>query len=100
MTDAELDRITRARARRARSATVVFQKICQGQYISHEHGMSLSHELVWSRGAGRKWELTYQLSYRAMFAPSKHTKRFDTIAEAREYANALVHPRSTVMEGA
>lgn len=79
----------RARARRKRSATIVFQKIHKGLYISHERGMTLSHEPVWSREVGRKWELTFQLSHMGIMTPSKHTKKFDTIKEARAYANAL-----------
>jgi hypothetical protein len=71
--------------------SVVFKKICRGLYINHEYGMSLSHEAVWHRDVGRKWELTFQLRY-LMMAPSKHTKKFDTIKEARAYANALVQP--------
>jgi len=73
----------------AKPTTVVFTKLHKGLYISHQHGMSLSHEPVWSRDAGRKWELTYQISERNM-TPSKYTQKFDTIKEARAYANALV----------
>lgn len=93
ITSAELARSKRARARRKRSATVVFQKIHKGLYISHEYNMSLSHEPVWSRDVGRKWELRFQLRY-LMMAPSKHTKKFDTFKEARAYANALVSGQS------
>lgn len=88
--DTALARSKRARARRKRSTTVVFQKICKGLYISHEHGMSLSHEVVWARSAQRRWELTYQLSYMGIMTPSKHSKKFDSIKDARAYANALV----------
>lgn len=88
--DTNLSRSKAARARRKRSATVVFQKISKGLYISHEHAMTLSHEAVWSKGARRKWELTYQLSYMGLMAPSKYTKKFDSIKEARTYANALI----------
>jgi len=87
--DRELARSRAGRARRKRSATVVFQKIHKGLYISHEWGMSLSHEPVWSKDAGRKWELTFKLSHMGLMAPSKHSKKFDTIKEARAYANAL-----------
>lgn len=90
LTDSSLARTKRARARRKASKTVVFQKIHKGLYISHECGMTLSHEPVWSRDIGRKWELTFQLSHMGLMAPSKHSKKFDTIKEARAYANALV----------
>ena len=88
--DRDLNRSKRARARRKRSTTVVFQRIHKGLYISHEHDMTLSHEPVWSCDVGRKWELTFQLSYMSLLAPSRHTKKFDTLKEARVYANALV----------
>lgn len=88
--DRDLNRSKRARSRRKRSMTVVFQRLHKGLYISHEHGMTLSHEPVWSRDVGRKWELTFQLSYMGLLAPSKHTKKFDTLKEARTYANVLV----------
>lgn len=88
--DAELARSKRARVRRKRSTTVVFQRIHKGLYISHEYGMTLSHEATWSRDAGRKWELTFKLSYMGLMESSTHRKKFDTIKEARAYANALV----------
>ena len=87
---AELARSKRARARRKASTTVVFQKVHKGLYMSHEYGMTLSHEAVWSRDIGRKWELTFKLSHMGLMEPSKHSKKFDTIKEARAYANALV----------
>jgi hypothetical protein len=86
----EMARSTRNRARRQRSTTVVFQKLHKGLYMSHEHGMTLSHEPVWFQDVGRKWELSFQLSHMGLMAPSKHSKKFDTIQEARAYANALV----------
>jgi len=89
--DAELARGKRARARRNASKTVVFQKVCKGLYMSHEHGMSLSHEPVWSKYEGRKWVLTYGVStFPGLMAANKVSKKFDTIKEARTYANALV----------
>lgn len=87
--DAGLARGRRARARRKTSKTVVFQKIYKGLYISHEWGMTLSHEAVWSKAVGRKWELTWKESYMGLMAPSKQSKKFDTFKEARAHANAL-----------
>jgi hypothetical protein len=72
------------------ATTVVWKKLSKGLYISHEHGMTLSHEVVWSRYPGRKWELTFKLQY-GMLTPTKHTKKFDTVKEARAYANALLN---------
>lgn len=89
LTDADLARSKRARARRKASKTVVFQKIHKGLYISHEWGMTLSHEVTWFKSVGRKWELTWQESYMGLMAPSKQSKKFDTIKEARAHANAL-----------
>src|SRR5688572_11223405 len=90
LTTEGLARSKRARARRRASKTVVFQKVHKGLYMSHEYGMTLSHEAVWSRDVGRKWELTFKLSHMGLMAPSEHRKKFDTIKEARAYANALI----------
>lgn len=91
MTDisSEMQRQKLARDRRKRSKTVVFQKICKGLYISHEWGMSLHHEAVWSAAVGRKWELTWSESYLGLMVPTKRSQKFDTIKDAREHANAL-----------
>jgi len=89
--DAAIARGKRARARRKQSATVIFQKIHKGLYISHEYGMGLSHEPVWSKYEGRKWVLTWSVSsFPGLLASNKVSKKFDTIKEARAYANALV----------
>lgn len=86
----EHERMVKARARRKRSKRPIFQKISKGLYISHEFGMTLSHEMVWSKDIGRRWELTFHItSGMGLMAPSKHSKKFDTMQEAREYANAL-----------
>lgn len=94
MMSSDLDRATAARARRKRSKTPVFKKICKGHYVCHEFSMFLSHELVWSKDAGRKWELTFHLtSGMGLLAPSRHSKKFDSMQEARAYANALAGSR-------
>lgn len=84
-------RSKRAQARRKRSATVVFQKIHKGVYISHECGMTLDREAVWYKDNGRKWVLSWhETSGMGLLAPNKCSKRFDTLKEARDHANALV----------
>jgi len=81
----------RARARRVRAATVIFQKICKGLYISHERGMALSHELTWHKAEGRKWILSWhETSGLGLFSPNKLSKKFDSVSDARAYANALL----------
>lgn len=88
-TDVEMKREDANRKQRQRSKTVMFKKICKGLYISHEWNMSLSHEAVWSRDVGRKWELTWKESYMGLMAATKCSKKFDTIADARKFANNL-----------
>jgi hypothetical protein len=84
-------RTKRARERRKRSATVVFQKIHKGLYISHECGMTVDHEATWHKDNGRKWILSWhEASGMGLLAPNKCSKKFDTLKEARAYANALV----------
>lgn len=87
--DTEMRRDTLNRKRRQKSKTVVFKKICTGLYISHEWGMSLSHEATWYASIGRKWELTWKESHMGLMVPSKQYRKFDTIAEARIYANQI-----------
>jgi hypothetical protein len=94
MTDgitAELARKTAGRKRHARAKTVIFVKICRGLYISHAHDMGLSHEPVWNKHEGRKWVLSWKVtSFAGLFEGNKVTKKFDTMQEARAFANALV----------
>lgn len=70
--------------------TVIFQKVCRGLYMSHERGMTLSHEAVWDRAIGRKWVLTYKVTTFALLEGNKVTEKFNTIAEARARANRLL----------
>jgi len=89
LTDSE--KMASHRERAARAKHVVFKKICRGLYISHKYGMGLSHESVWSKYDGRKWVLSWsETSGLGLLTPNKRTKKFDTAAEARAYANALV----------
>lgn len=88
--DDDLRRDSATRKRHASADRVIFKKICRGLYISHAYSMTLSHEVVWSKDVGRRWELTFHItSGMGLLAPSKHSKKFNTIAEARAYANAL-----------
>ena len=85
----DMSRWTKRRACHRRSKTVVFEKICKGMYVSHVWDMWLNHELIWDASVGRKWELTWSESYLGLMAPTKRSKKFDTMAEAREHANEI-----------
>ncbi len=99
--DSDLNRSRRARACRKRSTTVVFQRIHKGLYISHEHDMTLGHEPMWSRDVGRKWELTFRLSYIGSADADPPTR---TVSWSGEWNATLLmatsHSRATTRPGA
>ena len=67
-----------------------FRKICKGLYKNDEHGISLDHESTWRRVEGRKWIMSWEVTSAPGVAPSPRTQKFESMAEARRFAEELV----------
>lgn len=69
---------------------LVFKKIHKGLYINHEFKMTLEHEVSWRISEGRKWIAAWNESYMGLMEPTRRTRKFDAMADARAFLNNLV----------
>lgn len=66
-----------------------FKRLAKGLYCNHAWGMTISHEAVWNKVDGRKWEATWKITSYGM-STFDASRKFDTLAEARAFLLGLV----------
>ncbi len=69
---------------------LTFKRVTRGFYTNTRERMSIEHELFWNEGEGRKWVATWHESAMwGLMAPEKRSRKFDSLAEARDFLNGL-----------